>query len=370
VLPRGPFAQVGTSNVNLTREVQRMLADQVDHVVGIDTHRDTHAVAICNTAGGVVAETVIAADALGYRGLLRFVAEVAPGRRVWAVEGTGSFGAGLASFLLEREEWVVEVVRPTRPAHRSWGKTDALDAVRAAREALAHDHLAQPRRRGTREAMRVLLATREGAVAAKRQAISQLKALIVNAPESLRQELRVLHTSGQLRRCARMRIRLSQSSEHRSTVIALRSTAQRAIALETEAAALETELARLVRQTQPVLLDEPGVGVISAAQLLVAWSHPGRFRSDAAFASLAGVAPIPASSGQTIRYRLNRGGDRQLNRALHTIALSRLACHPETQRYAARRAREGKTPREIKRCLKRHLARRLFHILEAGAATA
>ena len=345
-----------------------MLADQVDHVIGIDTHRDAHAVAVCNTAGGVVAETVVAADVFGYRRLLRFAAEVAPGRRVWAVEGTGSFGAGLTAFLLEHQEWVVEVERPTRPARRDRSKTDALDAARAAREALAHEHLAQPRRRGTREAMRVLLASRAGAVDAKRQAISQLKALIVNAPEPLRQQVRGLRTSDQLRRCARMRIRFNQSIEQRSTVLALRSTAQRALALETEAATLEAELGQLVINAAPALLNEPGVGIISAAQLLTAWSHQGRFRSDAAFASLAGVAPIPASSGKTIRYRLNRGGDRQLNRALHTIALSRLAHHAETQRYAARRAAEGKTPREIKRCLKRHIARRLFHVLEAGPA--
>jgi transposase len=345
-----------------------MLADQVDHVIGIDTHRDRHAVAVCNTAGGVVADTVVSADVFGYRRLLRFTAELAPGRRVWAIEGTGSFGAGLTAFLLERQEWVVEVERPTRPARRDRSKTDALDAIRAAREALAHDHLAQPRRRGTREAMRVLLATREGAVVAKRQAISQVKALIVNAPEPLRQQLRSLSTIEQLRRCARMRTRLSQSVEHRSTVIALRATAQRAIALETEAAALEAELGQLVSKAAPSLLQEPGVGVISAAQLLTSWSHHGRFRSEAAYASLAGVAPIPASSGQIVRYRLNRGGDRQLNRALHTIALSRLAHHPETRRYAARRAAEGKTPREIKRCLKRHIARRLFHVLESGPA--
>jgi transposase len=345
-----------------------MLADQVDHVIGIDTHRDQHAVAVCNTAGGVVAEVVVAADVFGYRRLLRCAAEVAPGRRVWAIEGTGSFGAGLTAFLLEREEWVVEVDRPARPARRNRSKTDALDAARAAREALARDHLAQPRRRGPREAMRVLLATREGAVVAKRQAISQLKALIVNAPEPLRQQLRMLNTSDQLRRCARMRTRLSQSVEQRSTVIALRSTAQRAIALETEAATLEAELGHLVRKAAATLLDEPGVGVITAAQLLTAWSHRGRFRSEAAFAALAGTAPIPASSGQIVRYRLNRGGDRQLNRALHTIALSRLAHHAETKRYAARRAAEGKTPREIKRCLKRHLARRLYRVLETGAA--
>jgi len=345
-----------------------MLADRVDHVIGIDTHRDTHAVAVCTTSGGVVAETTIAADVFGYRRVLRFAAAAAPGRRVWAIEGTGSFGAGLSAFLLERGEWVVELDRPARSARRNGSKTDALDAARAAREALQRDHLAQPRRRGSREAIRVLLATRHGAVVARTKALSQLKALIVNAPDPLRQQLRGLRTNEQVRRCARLRTRLDHSVEHRSTVISLRLTAQRVLALETEATTLETELALLVRQSAPALLDEPGVGVISAAQLLTAWSHRGRFRSEAAFASLAGAAPIPASSGRIVRYRLNRGGDRQLNRALHTIALSRLAHHEETKRYATRRAAEGKTPREIKRCLKRHLARRLYRVLETGAA--
>jgi transposase len=367
-LPRGLHAQAGANTVNLAKEVSMgMLAERVDHVIGVDTHRDSHSAAICNPSGAVTAETTVAADALGYRRLLRFAREQAPARRVWAIESTGSFGAGLTSFLLEQGEWVVEVDRPARPARRNGAKSDALDAARAAREALSRERLAQPRRRGPREAIRVLLATREGAVVARTKAIAQLKALIVNAPEQLRHHFRSLTTDEQLVRCARLRTSPTQSVEHRSTIIALRSTARRALALEAEAADLETQLELLVRELAPALLAEPGIGVISATQLLSAWSHHGRFRSEAAFASLAGAAPIPASSGQVIRHRLNRGGDRQLNRALHTIVLSRLAHHAETKRYAARRAAEGKTPREIKRCLKRHLARRLFRLLEASA---
>ena len=182
-----------------------MLADRVDHVIGIDTHRDAHAVAVCRISGALVAQTLIAADVFGYRRLLFFAGMAAAGRRVWAIEGSGSFGAGLTAFLLEQEEWVVEIDRPARPARRNGGKTDALDAARAAREALAREHLAQPRRRGSREAIRVLLATREGAVSARRQAISQLKALIVNAPEPLREPLRRLPSSqqfGAARACA------------------------------------------------------------------------------------------------------------------------------------------------------------------------
>jgi len=259
---------------------------------------------------------------------------------------------------------VVEVGRPKRPLRRSGAKSDALDAVRAAREALAHDHPLAPRRRGDREALRVLLATRHSACAAKVSAINQLKALIVGAPEELRAELRSLGTKRQVTRCARLPDRPARSLEHRMTVRALRSTAQRIQLLAAEAAGLRAELERLVAMVAPWLLELPGVGPISAAQVLVSWSHAGRLRSEAAFAALAGANPIPASSGQVTRHRLNRSGDRQLNRALHTIVVARLRDDPATRAYAARRTSEGKSARDIRRCLKRAVARQLFKLLE------
>jgi len=237
--------------------------------------------------------------------------------------------------------------------------------VRAAREALACDHLAQPRRRGRREAIRVLLAAREGAVRARTQAIAQLKALIVSAPQGLRDQLRGGTTDEQVSRAARLRTGPAQSQEHRATICALRATARRVLTLAAEADDHESQLELLVREHAPQLLAQPGIGTISAAQILCAWSHRGRIRSEAAFASLAGVSPIPASSGTIVRYRVNRGGDRQLNRALHTIVLSRLSHDAETRAYAQRRSAEGKTAREIKRCLKRHLARSIFRLLES-----
>jgi transposase len=236
---------------------------------------------------------------------------------------------------------VVEVDRPKRPARRG-GKTDALDAVRAAREALGQERPAVPRRRGDREALRVLLATRQGAVVARTCAINQLKALIVGAPEELRAELRGYSTSGQVGYCAALRDRPARSLEHRMTVRALRCTAQRVRLLAAEAAELEGEITKLVRAAAPWLLELPGMGPLSAAQVLVSWSHAGRLRSEAAFAALAGVSPIPASSGQVTRHRLNRGGDRRLNRALHTVAVVRLRDDPATRAYAARRRAEGK----------------------------
>jgi transposase len=343
-----------------------MLAEHADHVVGVDTHRDAHsAAAVATGTGTVTAQTTVAADAFGYKRLLRFARRHARGRRVWAIESSGSFGAGLTTFLLAQGEWVVEVDRPKRAARRNGAKSDELDAIRAAREALEREHLAQPRARGEREAVRVLLITRRGAMRARTKAINHLKALVVTAREELRHQLRNTPTDELVYRCARLRTLPSHSAEHRATVLALRHTARRILALEAEANDLESELEQLVKRIVPDLLEEIGVGPISAAQLYCSWSHRGRLRNDGAFAMLGGSAPIPASSGQTVRYRLNRAGDRQLNCALHTIVLTRLQHDPATRAYAARRLAEGKTPREIKRCLKRYLARKLFRLLEA-----
>src|SRR6266581_5188664 len=213
-----------------------MLTERVDHVIGVDTHRDSHSAAVCNPSGAVSAQATLAADAFGYKRLLRFAGEQAEGRRVWAIEGTGSFGAGLTTFLLEQGEWVVEIDRPARPARRDGAKSDELDAARAAREALSREHLAQPRCRGEREAIRVLLTTRHGAVLARTKAICHLKALLVSAPEQLRHHFRKMTTDEQLTRCARLRTSASQTAEHRCTIVALRSTARRALALEADAA--------------------------------------------------------------------------------------------------------------------------------------
>lgn len=337
---------------------------QAAFIIGVDTHKYTHTAAVVDRQGGDHAHLRVPADAAGYRRLLRFACAQAPGQRLWALEGSGSFGRGLTTYLLEHDEAVAEIDRPKRPARRNGAKSDPLDATRAGREALSRPHLAQPRRRGSREALRVLLRTRGGAVRARSQAVCHLQELVVTAPQGLRQRLHPLATNDLVARCARLRTSPRQDAEHRATVVALRATARRARALEAEALNLESQLEDLVRDLAPPLLEEPGVGAVTAAEILCAWSHPGRLRSESTFAMLAGVAPIPASSGQVIRHRLNRGGDRQLNRALHTIAISRMNHHGETRRYVKRRTAEGKSQREIRRCLKRYLARRLFKLLE------
>lgn len=341
-----------------------ILADTIDGVIGVDTHRDTLAAAALTPVGGILAQTTTSTTTSGYQQLLDVARAHVPGRRCWAVEGAGSYGAGLTAFLHAHGERVVEAARPKRPASRTGAKTDPIDAVRAARDALAQEHLALPRCRGDREALRVLLATRRHATASRVAAINQLKALIVGAPEELRAELRGMTTSVQITRCAGLRDRPARTLEHRMTVRVLRTTAQRIQHLQAEIDELGAELARLVDAVAPWLVDLPGVGPITAAQVLVSWSYAGRLRSEAAFASLAGTSPIPASSGQVTRHRLNRSGDRQLNRALHTIVLARLRDDPQTRAYAARRVAEGKTPREVRRCLKRFIARQLFKLLE------
>ncbi|MFN2470883.1 MAG: IS110 family transposase [Gaiellaceae bacterium] len=342
-----------------------MLADELDYVVGVDTHRDEHAlVAVAAPAGAVVARQVARANARGYREALRFAEQYAPGRRAWAIEGTGSYGAGLARFLAGRGETVLELSRTPRAERRLRGKDDSLDAARTARAALASETLALPRSGQRREALRLLLVARRSAVDVRREALGQLRGVIVTAPDQLREELRGLPVGRLLERCRRLRRSSSASADELATRLVLRSLARRIEAATVEAAELEHEILAHVRALAPQLLDEPGVGPIVAAQLILAWSHRGRVRSEAAFARLAGVAPVPASSGQTQRHRLSRGGDRQLNRALHTVVLHRRQHDPATKQYIARRIAEGKSRRDATRLLKRYLARHLYRLLQ------
>lgn len=342
------------------------LQEMVSHVIGVDTHRDTHtAAAVEAVTGADLAITEVHTNRDGFEELIEFADQfTAPEDRAWAVEGTGSYGASLAEFLAQRGELVIEVDRPSRPARRNGSKSDPLDAVRAAREALARDTWAQPRARGDREAMRAIATTRASAVRDRTRAINQLKAMVVSAPDNLRDQLRCLSRPQLIDRCARLRRCPTRPADHQATVAALRRLAHRIQHLDDEITDHDRDLAALTQSHCPQLLAEPGIGPVTAAQIYIAWSHPGRCRSEAAFANLAGAAPVEASSGQVTRHRLNRGGDRQLNRALHTIVLTRTRHDPETQTYIARRATENKTSRDSRRCLKRYLARRLFRLLE------
>jgi transposase len=342
-----------------------MVAELVDYVVGVDTHRDEHTLALVEAAtGAVVAQRTITSDGRGYGQALRFAQQQAGTGRVWAVEGAGHYGAGLARYLRECGETVLEVGRSPRAERRLSGKDDRLDAIRAARAALTSEPLPRPRSGEQREALRLLLLARRSAVDVRREALVQLRSVIVTAPDRLRGELRGLPLGRLLERCRRLRRVRTAGPDELATRLVLRTLARRIEAATDEAAGLEGEMLALVRTLAPRLLEEPGVGPIVAAQLLVAWSHPGRLRSEAAFARLAGVAPVPASSGQTMRHRLSRGGDRQLNRALHTVVLHRRQHDPQTRDYIARRIAEGKSRREATRLLKRYLVRRLYRLLQ------
>ena len=319
-----------------------MLADELDFVVGVDPHRDSHAIGVVEVRSGVVVfEASVTADSNGYAAALRVAEQHAPGRRAFAIEGTGSYGAGLARFLADHGERVFEVGRLRREC-RSGGKTDALDAVRAARSVFEQKRPATPRSSGEREALRALMAAREGAVNAKRAGLCQLRDLLITTPEPLRSQLRSLSRARLLSRLSATRPHRRHDPELRGTLLALRALARRIQQLTAEERELAREIEQLTSKLAPQLLTQPGIGPLLAAQVVLSWSHRGRITSEAAFARLAGAAPIPASSGQTIRHRLDRSGDRQLNRALHQIILTRRRMHRPTIDYLERRTQEGK----------------------------
>src|SRR6478735_4507314 len=347
----------------------------VDVVIGVDTHVHTHvhthsAAALDTATGGVLGEITVEATTEGYAELVEFANDHAT-LRAWAIDGTGGHGAGLGRHLLEASELVIEVDRPKRSARRNGAKSDPLDAIRAAREAMARPRLGTPRSGRERQALSVLLTARRSAVNASTEAQLQLFSLVVAAPEPIRARFRGQRLAAMLNTAANLRVHASWDAETTSTVVALRTLARRAHAMLKEARELQKAIVGIIRSWRPDLLEEFGVGPIVAATVLCAWSHPGRIHSEAAFAMLAGVAPIPANSGQvTTRYRLNRYGDRQLNNALHTVVRIRIQYQEVTRDYVARRSAEGKTSREIKRCLARYVARDLYRLLESGAASA
>jgi transposase len=347
------------------------LREVVDVVIGVDTHVHSHCAAAVDTAtGGVRDEITVEATAEGYAELVEFANNQAT-LRAWAIEGTGGHGAGLSRHLLEMSEIVIELDRPKRAARRNGAKSDPLDAIRAAREAMARPRLGTPRSGAERQALSVLLAARRSAINASTEAQQQVFSLVIAAPEPIRVRFRGQKLAAMLNTVAKLRVQSSWDVETTSTVVVLRTLARRVHAMLKEARELQKAILAIIRSWRPDLLEEFGVGPIVAATVLCAWSHPGRIYSEAAFAMLAGVAPVPANSGQvTTRHRLNRYGDRSLNTALHTVVQIRIQYQQTTRDYVARRTAEGKTNREIKRCLARYVARDLYRLLENGAAAA
>ena len=340
-----------------------MLADQLDYVIGVDPHREMHALAIVDVrTGGVVFEASTVADGEGYACVLRLAEQHAPCRRAFAVEGTGPFGAGLTRFLVRHDERVLEVGRLRR--ERQSGKSDALDAIRAARSVLGQTRPIRPRTGGEREALRALTAAREGAVTARRAGLCQLRGLLVSAPEPLRADLRSLTRAQLLRRLAAVRPERCQDPELRGTLLALRALARRVKTLTVEERELAREIETLTRKLAPQLLDQPGVGPSRPRRS----SSPGRIAAGSEAKPRSRGSPAaprsPPPRDRPFRYRLDRSGDRQLNRALHMILVTRRRVHAPTIAYINRRIQEGKSRREATRCLKRYLARNLYRLLE------
>ena len=343
-----------------------MLAEVIDAVIGIDTHRDSHEVEIADAAGKPITTMQVSNDNGGFAQLLAAIAKVAPGPRVAVcIEGSRSYGIGLARALAAAGLLVIECEQPSRKQRRGKGKSDPIDAHLAVLAALRLDtgRLPVPRADGDREALRILLVARQEITAARTAQANRLRALLLAGGDADRQAARGALTQSVLTGLAQRTVPAGARRDHG---IRQAEIARLALALGQARCQLKDnrkQLLAIVNDIAPRLTSRYGVGPVSAAQAIVSFSHPGRCRNEAAFAALGGTSPIPASSGQTIRHRLNRGGDRALNRAIHAIAVTRIRSCARTRAYVARRTAEGKTPREIRRCLKRYIARELYRQL-------
>jgi transposase len=278
------------------------------------------------------------------------------------VEGTGSWGVGLTRFLADHDVMVVEVDRPNRQTRRRVGKSDPTDAVSAARAALSGVATVTPKSRdGAVEEMRVLLVARRSAREQRIQTLNQLRHLVFCAPEEIRVRFKDRPKRGLVTEAANMRPRKGSDPVTYRTNLVIKGLARRIKHLDAEMRTIDQTLRLLIEDTAPSLFELHGVGVDTAASLLVtAGDNPDRLKSERSWAHLCGVTPIPASSGKVTRHRLNRGGDRQANTALHRIVLTRMSSHPETRIYVTKRRAEGLSTPEIMRCLKRYVARQTY----------
>jgi transposase len=328
---------------------------------GVDTHMDNHVAVVVDQIGRVQGTETFPATAVGYRKLLTWMQSFGELIKV-GVEGTGSYGAGLEHYLSGEGVEVVEVDRPNRQFRRHRGKSDPTDAEGAARVVLSGEASCTPKAKtGPAEGIRALRVARRGAVKASTQATNQLRDLILTAPDALRARMRALPRGERIELAARFRPG-TVGDPVEDTKAAMRAVARRHQGLTEEIAEIDDRLSALVDQAAPDgLLAKKGVGMQVAAVLLsTAGGNPERLRSEASFAALCGASPVDASSGKQIRHRLNRGGDRQANSALWRIAFTRMLYDPRTRAYAERRRAEGKTNKEIIRCLKRYIAREIY----------
>jgi transposase len=335
-------------------------------VIGVDAHAQNHTFAILTASGEQIDDRQFPTPAAGMRRAIDWAARRTGGDldALWAIEGIGSYGAQLAGHVAQAGYQVIEAPRTNTRARHHAGKSDPIDARQIAAAALATDtsRLRLPREsHGARAALRVLLTARQDMTQEHTRHINALTALLRTTDLGI--DARKPLTSAQITTAAGWRNRHEPLAAAVARAEATR-LAKRVIDLERQLKANQATIADLIRHTSAApLLDKTGIGPIIAATILVAWSHPGRLRTEAAFAAIAGVSPLPASSGNTNRHRLNRSGDRRLNHALHMAVITRMAHDPDTKAYAAKRQAEGRTTREIRRALKRYLCRQIYRTL-------
>ena len=337
---------------------------------GVDTHLDVHVAAALDPLGAVLGTASFPTTPAGYRQLLHWLRTFGTVTQV-GVEGTGTYGAALTRHLRTQAVPVIEVTRPNRQTRRQHGKTDVIDAIAAGRAVLSGQATAIAKTHdGQVEALRTLKLLLRGISKNRTQAINQLKSLLVFAPDPLRERLRGLPDRELLDTCANFRIAGDDDTLLGTTRYALRELAQRIQDLTTRHTQTKKRMHRITEALAPDLLALKGVGPDTASTLLLtAGDNPDRLHTEQAFAALCGASPIPASSGKTRRYRLNRSGDRQANAALWRIIIVRLGTDQRTKDYLARRLRDGKSKQEAIRCLKRYRAREIFHALPTATTS-
>lgn len=342
--------------------------NKAEVILGVDTHLDTHVGALLNSQGHLLGCLTVTTNSNGYDRLVVWANSFGRLKRA-GVEGTGTYGAGLASVLREHGVEVFEVNRPDRSKRRLQGKSDPTDAESAARAVLSGSATAIAKTQsGAAEMMRVVSVARRSAVKAKTQAMNQLRALLVSAPQDVRERLWKSKPADCATGCARVRSLGTTEFLHTLTT-ALCLLAKRWLLLADEVEKLDAMLDVLTRQHARRLRKQFGVGPQTAAVLLsTAGDNPERLRNEASLAALCGVNPLPASSGKTVRHRLNRGGNRAANNALWTITIVRMRDDPQTQSYVARRSAQGLSSKEIQRCLKRYIVRELYPLILADLA--
>jgi transposase len=331
----------------------------------VDTHLDVNVAAALDGIGGLLGVEEFPTSPAGNRALVAWLKSLGTVVKV-GVEGTGSYGAPLTRYLRRAGVAVLEVDRPNRQERRRKGKTDRVDAIEAARAAQGERQLGAAKTRdGNIEAIRALVVARRSAKSTKIKTLNQIRHLGFTAPEEIRHALDGLTARMVARQAAGLRPRPGGDAVIYATKTALRALGRRVLALDAEKADIDRLLLQLLKEGHEDLLSLYGVGIDSAAALLItAGDNPERLKSEASWARLCGVAPIPASSGKVIRLRLNPGGDRQANAALWHIVVTRMSSDPRTRLYVERRSKEGLSKKEIIRVLKRYVAREVYHYLK------